>query len=303
MKAKTASHGFLKRKTGGDVAFEVVIYVLCVLIFIIIAYPLWFVIIASFSTPSEIVAGKVFLLPSLPTLLGYQKIFEFDRIWMGYRNTIVYTVVGTIVHLLVTIPCAYALSRPRLMLKRPIMVLFTITMFFSGGLVPTYITMKNYGFLDTIWVMVLPGCFGVYNAIIARTFFQSNIPNELLDAAFIDGCSDFRTFLTVVLPLSKAIIAVIALYCAVGTWNNYFSGLIYFSKAELAPLQVILREILILNSNDMTGASSTSVSAEVRLQELIKYGVIIVSMLPMMVFYPFLQKYFTKGVMIGSLKG
>ena len=302
MNSMRAGSGFTSRKTRGDIFFDCVIYILCAFVLLIVAYPMYFIIIASVSKASEVVAGRVWLWPVKPTLIGYKKIFEYTRIWIGYRNTIIYTVFGTLAHLIVTIPAAYALSRPNLMLKRPVMVLFTITMFFSGGLIPTYLAFKSYGMIDTLWVMIIPGCFGVYNAIIARTYFQSNIPGELLDAAAIDGCSDFRAFIRIVLPLSKAIIAVIALYSAVGNWNNYFGALIYLNSEEKIALQVVLREILILNSGDPS-RSSASLEETARLQELLKYGIIIVSTLPMMLFYPFLQKYFTKGVMIGSIKG
>lgn len=282
--------------------FDIAVYILCAFVLLIVAYPMYFIIIASVSKASEVAAGRVWLWPVKPTMIGYKKIFENARIWIGYRNTIIYTVLGTLAHLVVTIPAAYTLSRPNLMLKRPVMVLFTITMFFSGGMIPTYLAFKNYGMIDTLWVMIIPGCFGVYNAIIARTYFQSSIPGELLDAAAIDGSSDFRTFLRIVLPLSKAIIAVIALYSAVGNWNNYFGALIYLNSAEKIALQVVLREILILNASDAT-RNSAAMEAAAQLQELLKYGIIIVSTLPMMLFYPFLQKYFTKGVLIGSIKG
>lgn len=292
-----------RRKSTADAVFDVLLYTVCALILFIVAYPMYFVVLASFSKPSDIALGRVWLWPVSITMDGYKKIFEYARLWTGYRNTIFYTVAGTLINLLVTIPAAYTLSRKDLMWKGPLMVFFTITMFFSGGMIPIYITLQQYGMLDTFWVMILPGCVSVYNLIIARTFFQSNIPQELLDAAAIDGCSNLRTFLTIALPLSSAIIAVIALYSAVGHWNNYFGGLIYLRSEELVPLQIVLRDILIMNSMDGNRTISSSMESQVRLQELIKYGIIVVSTVPMMLFYPFLQKYFAQGVMIGAIKG
>lgn len=292
-----------KRRTRGDVVFDTCLYVFSVIMLIVVLYPLYFVVLASFSRPADVAMGKVWLWPTGFTLDGYEKIFEYARLWVGYRNTIFYTVAGTAIHLLVTIPAAYMLSRRELMFRNAVMIFFTVTMFVSGGMIPIYLTLQSYRLLDTVWVMILPGCVSVYNMIIARTFFQSNIPQELIDAAKIDGCSNFRTFTTIALPLSKAIIAVIALYCAVGQWNNYFSGLIYLRSDSLVPLQIVLRDILIMNSMDGTRTLTSSMESQVRLQELIKYGIIVVSSAPIMMVYPFLQKYFAQGVMIGAIKG
>lgn len=292
-----------KRRTNGDIVFDIFLYIISCLIFIIVAYPMWFVLLASFSKPADIALGKVWLYPTGLTMDGYEKIFEYSRLWVGYRNTVFYTVAGTALHLLVTIPAAYTMSRKEVMWRNIIMVYFTITMFFSGGMIPIYLTFKKYNIIDTVWVMILPGCINVYNLIIARTFFQNNIAQELIDAAYIDGCSNLHTFLKIVLPLSSAIVAVIALYSAVSNWNNYFSGLIYLRRSELVPLQIVLRDILIMNSMDGTRTLTSSMESQVRLQELIKYGIIVVSTVPMMLFYPFIQKYFTQGVMIGAIKG
>ncbi len=302
-KAEHIAVRFVRRKSTTDVVFDCILYVLCCIILFVVAYPMYFVVLASFSKPSDIALGKVWLWPVSIAMDGYKKIFEYERLWTGYRNTIFYTIFGTLINLLVTIPAAYTVSRKELMWKNLIMLFFTITMFFSGGMIPTYITLQQYGMLDSIWVMILPGCLNVYNLIIARTFFQNNIPQELLDAASIDGCSNFKMFIRIALPLSSAIIAVIALYSAVGHWNNYFSGLIYLRSDELVPLQIVLRDILIMNSMDGNRTISSSMESQVRLQELIKYGIIVVSTVPMMLFYPFLQKYFAQGVMIGAIKG
>ena len=289
-------------RSGSDRAFDIALAVICGLIFISVLYPLYFVVLASFSDPIQVAGGKVWLWTNKPTLEGYKKVFEYEKLWVGYRNTIVYALVGVAAHLLVTIPAAYALSRKDAMLRGPIMMLFTITMFFGGGIVPTYLIYKSFGMLDTIWVMTLPGCVSVYNLIIARTFFQSNIPGELLDAARIDGCDDFRFFAQIVVPLSSAIIAVVMLYQVVGIWNSYMDGLLYLSSDSKIPLQMVLREILVKNSVD-GGQMGMGDDELENLKEQMKYCVIVVSTLPMMVLYPFVQKFFTKGVMIGSIKG
>ena len=289
-------------RSGSDRAFDIALAVICGLIFISVLYPLYFVVLASFSDPIQVAGGKVWLWTNQPTLDGYKKVFEYEKLWIGYRNTIVYAVVGVAAHLLVTIPAAYALSRKDAMLRGPIMMLFTITMFFGGGIVPTYLIYKSFGMLDTIWVMTLPGCVSVYNLIIARTFFQSNIPGELLDAARIDGCDDFRFFAQIVVPLSSAIIAVVMLYQVVGIWNSYMDGLLYLSSDSKIPLQLVLREILVKNSVD-GGQMGMGDDELENLKEQMKYCVIVVSTLPMMILYPFVQKFFTKGVMIGSIKG
>ncbi|HML49254.1 MAG TPA: carbohydrate ABC transporter permease [Clostridia bacterium] len=297
------SPSFRARRVTSDLLFDAILTVLGVVLLAIIAYPLYFVILASFSNPQQIAAGKVWLWTNEFTVYGYSKVFENARIWVGYRNTVLYTALGTIFHLAVTLSGAYTLSRRDLMLRGPLMLLFTITMFFSGGLVPTYLILKSYGMLDTVWVMTLPGCISVYNLIIARTFFQNNVPGELLDAAQIDGCTDFRFFFQIVLPLSQAILAVIALYQAVGLWNSYMDGLIYLRSDERLPLQLVLREILVINSSSESTMSGSGEDVLLQLREQIKYCVIVVSTLPLLTVYPFLQKHFNKGVMIGAIKG
>lgn len=289
-------------RSNSDMAFDIAMVVICGLIFISVLYPLYFVVLASFSDPLQVAGGKIWLWTTEPTLEGYKKVFDYSKLWVGYKNTIIYAVIGVIAHLLVTIPAAYTLSRRDAMLRGPIMMLFTITMFFSGGIVPTYLVYKSFNLLDTIWVMTLPGCIGVYNLIIARTFFQNNIPGELLDAARIDGCDDFRFFVQIVVPLSSAIIAVVMLYQVVGIWNSYMDGLLYLSSESRVPLQLVLREILVKNSVD-GGQMGMGEDELENLKEQMKYCVIVVSTLPMMILYPFVQKFFTKGVMIGSIKG
>lgn len=290
------------KRTPADIVFDVFLAVIGILVFIIIAYPLYFVVLASFSDPLKVAGGEVWLWSDSFTTYGYEQVFQNERIWIGYKNTILYAGLGTVLHLIVTLSAAYTLSRKDVLLRGPLMLLFTITLFFSGGMIPTYFIYRDLGLLNTIWCLLLPGALGIYNLIIARTFFSTNIPNELLDATQIDGASDFRFYFQFVLPLSKAIIAVIALYNLVNVWNAYMDALLYLRDEKLVPLQLVLREILVSTSNDVTMAG-TGEDLFLTMREQVKYGVIVVSTLPLMVIYPFLQKYFNKGVMIGAVKG
>jgi putative aldouronate transport system permease protein len=291
-------------KKVSDWIVDGVIALIIVVILVAIIYPLWFIVIASFSDPGAVSLGQVFLWPKGFGLTGYAKILTDTRIWIGYRNTIVYSVLGTAVNLLVTIPAAYALSRREFKPRRIIMFLFTFTMFFSGGLIPSYLLMKQLGMLNSMWVFILPGAFSVYNMIIARSFFESSIPEELRDSARVDGVSYFGFFFKIVLPLSSAILAVIGLYCFVGHWNDYFTGLIYIRDQDKYPLQNVLQMILLTNqTNQGSGNAGMSASQAQNFADQIKFGIIIVSSLPLLVIYPFLQKYFNKGVMIGAVKG
>jgi putative aldouronate transport system permease protein len=292
----------------GDIAFDLVVYTLCILIFIIIAYPLYFIIIASVSDSTLVATGKVTLFPRGFSLYGFKEIFKDTRIWTGYKNTLIYTIGGTAVNLIFTLPAAYTLSRQEFRGRRPIMLLFVITMFFNGGLIPTYLLMKQLHLINTIWVFIIPFCVNIFNLIITRSFFENSIPKELYEAASLDGCSHFQYFSTVVLPLSKPIISVIALYYMVGHWNDFFTALIYIRNDKLKPLQIILRDILLANQvfKEGAGAGGSAVGGTGYAQKYadqIKYGVIIVSTLPIMLVYPFIQKYFEKGVMIGAVKG
>jgi len=291
------------KEQKGDLLFNRVVYAIAVIIMIIIIYPLYFIVIASFSDPSAVSTGRVWLFPGGFTLDGYKALLANDSIWIGYRNTILYALIGTFISLAVNIPAAYALSRKDLVFKKFLTFYFLITMFFSGGLIPTFLTVQGFGLYNTFLVMVLPFSVSVYNLIVARTFFLSNIPGELHEAAEIDGCGNLRFFFSIVLPLSKAIIAVIALWSAVGHWNSYFNALIYLRDTSLYPLQLILRNILV--SNQMQSAMGTGEAAQIALRtaSLIRYAAIIVSTLPIMCVYPFLQKYFNQGVTIGAVKG
>jgi putative aldouronate transport system permease protein len=290
------------QNTIGERLFSFFISCYVAFCFIVVAYPIYFILIASFSDPTAVAAGTVWFYPKGFSLEGYRTILAYERIWIGYRNTIFYTLFGTLISLAVTLPAGYALSRKDFMPRRMLIFLFTFTMFFSGGLIPTYILISKLNLYNKIWVMLIPFCLNVYNLIIVRSFFESSIPIELQEAATIDGCGDGRFFLSVVLPLSKAIIAVIALYYAVATWNNYFRPMIYIKDAAIQVLQVFLRDILIQNQMLET-MSADSLNTVQNLADVIKYGIIIISALPMIMVYPFVQRFFVKGVMIGAVKG
>lgn len=292
------------KNSSSDLMFRIILVLICAFMVIIILYPIYFVIIASFSDPASVGNGKVWLIPKNITFLGYEEIFNDDRIWRGFKNTLIYTIGGTIVSLFFTIPAGYALSRTDFKARHFFMMFFVFTMFFSGGLIPTYLTVKQFGLANTIWVMLFPFSVSVFNMIITRVFFQTSIPQELLESAKLDGCSDFQFFIRIVLPLSKPIVAVMMLYYGVAYWNEYFKALIYLNDSALHPLQLVLRDILV-NNQALSGGSSigTGESTAQQKADLIKYGVIVISSLPVIVLFPFVQKYFEKGAMIGSLKG
>ena len=286
-----------------DKVFRFFLYLISGFILLSVLYPLYFVVIASFSDPSAVASGQVWLVPKGLTLDGYKELFRHNEIWTGYANTILYTIVGTFIGVAVNIFAAYALSKKDLVGRKVLMWLFVFTMFFNGGLVPTFITIKDFGLYNTFWVMVLPFSVSVYNIIVARTFFENTIPAELNDAAKIDGCGNIYYFFKIVLPLSKAILAVIALWTAVGMWNSYFNALVYLKDSWRYPLQLALRNILITNNLQMSFGSGEAMQIALRLSNLMRYSVIIVSTLPIMCVYPFAQKYFNQGVMIGAVKG
>lgn len=300
------------RESVGDRVFNVINVVLLFLVLVVTAYPLYFVLIASFSDPNAVQLGQVLLLPKQLTLGGYELVYNYQQIWTGYRNSIFYAAAGTLISLVVTLTAAYALSRKDLKFRNIFTTFFMITMFFGGGLIPFYILVsKTLHLSGTIWAMLLTGATGMYNIILSRTFFQSTIPDELREAAEIDGCSNIRFFVSVVLPLSSAIIAVMALFFIVGFWNDYFTPYLFLSDSKsknLQPLALILRDILIIGqvamdqiSKGMTEANSAVEYA--RRAMILKYSLIIVSAVPLLVAYPFIQKYFVKGVMVGSIKG
>lgn len=291
-----------------DVIFDTVIFIILTLILFIVAYPLYWVIISSFSDPTAVSAGKVLLRPMGFTLKGYVEVFKNSQVMRGFFNSIVITFVGVCVNLAVTLPTAYALSRDNFSGKKPITVFYMITMFFGGGMIPTYLVVKNMQLLNTIWALVLPGCLSVYNMIVARTFFKSNISEELYEAGEIDGCTQSRFFFQIALPLSKAIIAIMVLYYGVGHWNSYFSALLYISDQDKYPLQLVLRNILITNQTALsqtatTAAARAALQEQQQLIDVMKYSLIIISSVPVLIMYPLVQKHFVKGVMIGSVKG
>ena len=291
-----------------DVIFDTVIFIILTLILFVVAYPLYWVIISSFSDPTAVSAGKVLLRPIGFTLKGYAEVFKNSQVMRGFFNSIVITFVGVCVNLAVTLPTAYALSRDNFSGKKPITIFYMITMFFGGGMIPTYLVVKNMQLLNTIWALVLPGCLSVYNMIVARTFFKSNISEELYEAGEIDGCSQSRFFFQIALPLSKAIIAIMVLYYGVGHWNSYFSALLYISDQDKYPLQLVLRNILITNQTALsqtatTAAARAALQEQQQLIDVMKYSLIIISSVPVLIMYPLVQKHFVKGVMIGSVKG
>ncbi len=290
-----------------DRVFSAIVYVLLAFILILVLYPLYFVVVASFSDPTYVNSGTLLLYPKGFTMLGYERVFSDDRIWTGYGNTIIYTVFGTILGLFATIMAGYSLSRKDLPGRNIVMGLMVFTMYFGGGLIPFYMVVKGLGMVNTRIALVIMGSVSVYNIIIVRSFFTSTLPQELQEAAFIDGCGNSRYFFSVVVPLSQAIIAVIALYLAVGYWNAYFNAMIFITDKDKYPLQIYLREILLTaktaESTPVSGQDAETAALLEKMVEVVKYGVIVVSTLPIICVYPFLQKYFVKGVMIGAIKG
>ena len=290
------------RDARADHVYNVINILLLTFVLLIVAYPLYFVLIASVSDPLAVSSGNVLFAPSGLTFAGYKKIFNYSSIWLGYRNTFFYTGFGVLISVVLTITLAYPLSRRDFKLRSLLMIMVTITMFFSGGMIPTYLVVSKLGMLDSIWAVVIPGAINAMSVIIARTFFQS-IPQDMHEAAAIDGATNFTAFIRIIIPLSKSIIAVVALYAASGLWNGYFGPMLYLSDRNMFPLQLFLRQILILNDVKDADISASTMQEQQQVAELIKYGVIIVSTVPMMCLYPFIQRYFVKGVMIGSLKG
>ena len=292
-----------KIQTGDRVFSVTVIAVLCLLTLIVL-FPLVHVVAASFSSPAAVTAGKVTFYPVEFSLRGYEAVFKYKNVMSGYKNSLIYTLLGTLINVSMTLITAYPLAKKDLPFRGTILKLFTFTMFFGGGMIPNYILLKDLHMLNKVWAMVIPGAISVYNMIIMRTFIQENIPGELYEAADIDGCSDFHYLLRIVIPLSKASIAVISLFYAVGHWNAYFDAFLYLSDPKLKPLQIILREILILNTiNQEQLLAEGENIAQQGMAELLKYSLIIAASVPVLLLYPFIQKYFVKGVMIGSIKG
>ena len=311
MTQHTAANRQRIRQSRGDRVFGIVNGAVLALIFSITLYPMLYVLSASFSDPNAVASGKMVLLPVQPSLQAYAYILQYNDIWTGYANTIFYTVVGTVINLAVTLPCAYAFSRRDFKGRSVLMPLFIVTMYFQGGLIPSYLNMRSLGLVDTRMALLILGAVSVYNLIVARTFFANSIPWELHEAAFLDGCSDFKLFFSIVLPLSAPITVVMLLYYGIAHWNSYFNAYIYLRNRSLYPLQVFLREILTMGSfmseiSDLGAYSAEDIAYFTKQAEtanMMKYAIIVVSTLPMLIIYPVLEKYFAKGVMIGSVKG
>ena len=295
---------FFRLKTKSDIVFDVVNYSLLGILLLIVIYPLYYIVIASFSDPFAVVGGQMKLAPVGFNLNAYRMVMRFSSVWTGYRNTILYTVLGTSINLTMTVLAAYPLSRPDFVGRKLFTGIIAFTMFFSGGLIPTYLLVFNLGMLNTIWAMVIPNAVSVWYIIITRTFMQTSIPKELTDAAYIDGCGNTRALLSVVLPLSKPVLAVMVLFYSVAHWNAFFNALIYLSNYSLFPLQLVLREILVASRPSMEMlADMDSAASSVLLGESVKYALIIVATVPILTVYPFIQKYFVHGVMVGAIKG
>jgi putative aldouronate transport system permease protein len=291
------------RESVGDRIFLGFIYFFLAFVLLIVLYPLIYVVSSSFSSPAAVSSGRVWLWPVDFSLKGYQVAFSNPQIVTGYVNSLYYTLFGTIISVTLTVMVAYPLSRRTLFGRDAIMIFIVFTMIFYGGLIPTYLVVKNLGMIDTRWALLIPQAIAAWQVIIARTFFQVNIPEELAEAAELDGCSDLRFLWSVVLPLSKPILAVLVLMYAVGQWNAYFDALLYLKSASLHPLQLVLRGILILNTTT-SGSMEASVMAErQQMADLLKYSLIVVGSLPVLLIYPFAQRYFVKGMLIGSVKG
>ena len=293
-----------KNSSAGDKAFIILVYVLLSAVMLIVLYPLIYIVSASFSDPQAVVSGKVMLWPVDVTLRGYKAVFRNPKILTGFMNSFIYMGVGTVVNLIMTMLCAYPLSRKEFTARNKIAALFVFTMYFSGGLMPSYMIVNKLGLINTRWAMIIPSAMSTYNMIIARTYMVNSIPDELYEAAQIDGCSPFKYLLKVIVPLSKPILAVLALYYGIAKWNNYFDAMLYLNDASMQPLTIVLREILIQNQIDPTMLTDASALSKLQgMTELLKYAVIVVASVPVLAIYPFVQKYFVKGVAIGAVKG
>ncbi|WP_249863185.1 carbohydrate ABC transporter permease [Paenibacillus konkukensis] len=297
------SAGTSIREPMGDRLLLVAIYAFLAVCLLCVLYPLVYIVSASFSSPLAVSSGRVWLLPVEPTLRGYQAALGNSQVVVGYANSAFYALFGTLISTTLTVMMAYPLSRKSFYGRSVLTFLLIFTMLFSGGLIPLYLVVKNLGLVDSRWALLLPQAMAVWQVIIARTFFQQNIPDELVEASEMDGCSDFRFMLQVVLPLSKPIVAVLVLMYAIGQWNAYFDALIYLKSQSLFPLQLVLRNILILNTSGGGNMDAAEMLRRQELADLLKYSLIVVASLPVLVIYPFVQRYFVQGMLIGSVKG
>jgi len=307
-KRKSRIRNIAENGISGDDVFDFFNIVLLTIFAIIVFYPMYFVVIASISSPSAVASGQVVLLPKGNNFLGFQRVLRDERLKTGYLNSTIYTVVGVIVNLVMTLPAAYVLSRDDFKLKKPLTIFIIFTMFFGGGMIPNFIVVKQLGLLDKIWALVLPGAISTSKLILARTFFQTTIPDELFDSALIDGCGNFKFFINIVIPISGAIIGILALQYGIEHWNAYGSALLYIYNPKKYPLQLILRDILLrsqITAKQMESEESDALLSVLmqQISESIKYVIVIAACLPIVVVLPLIKKYFAKGIMIGSIKG
>lgn len=291
------------KMSGADRIFTIINGIIMLLICIVIVYPLYYVVIASITDPVIVNSGRPLFYPEKLYLDGFKTTLAYKPLWTAYGNTILYTVTGTIVSLIATIPAGYALSRKDLPGRRGLIFVFTFTMFFSGGIVPLYLTLQKLNMYNTIFAMILPLAVSAYNLIVCRSFFESGIPDELLEAAKVDGCSDFGFFFKIVIPLSSTIIAVMCLFYATAMWNQFFHALMYLQDDNKMPLQVVLRNLVLMNQANQMGSSGDAMVTKQKLAEQLKYCIVVVAAVPLLAIYPFVQKYFAKGVTIGAVKG
>lgn len=292
------------QESATDKVFLTMIYLVLILVVLIILVPLVYVVSASFSDPQAVISGEMKLFPVRPTLRGYEAVFKYHKIMIGFRNSFFYMFAGTAINLVMTMLAAYPLSRPEFKARRFLSFIFMFAMIFSGGLVPTFMVVEKLGMINTVWAMLIPNALSIWNLMLCRNYITNNIPNELYEAGILEGCTPIKFFTTVVIPLCKPILAVLALYYGIGPWNTYFSALIYLKDPNLQPLQIALRELLVINKVDPTLVTNVQAIADMQgLTDLLKYAVIVVSSLPLMLIYPFVQKYFVKGIMVGSVKG
>lgn len=291
-----------KNNKRQDLFFNLFCYTFVIILTLIVIYPIIFILSASFSNSDMVLRGEVWLWPVDFTVEAYQIILNRADIWIGYRNTIFYTFLGTVINLAITLMCAYPLARKNLRGRGPIMFFFSFTMMFSGGMIPNYILINELNMMNTTWAMILPSAMSVYNMIVCRTFIETNIPNDMLEAAQIDGCNNTQFFFKMVLPLSKAIIAVLALWYGVSHWNSYMSAFLYLRDRDRYPLQIFLKEVLV-QSQKLGTEDVLEIENMTSIYETIKYALIVVASVPLFCVYPFVQKHFQKGVMVGSVKG
>lgn len=293
-----------RKGSANDKVFDIVNVLVMVLLLVIFLWPLWFIVIASVSSPAQVWLGNVLLLPKEITTTAYKALIEYKQLWAGYGNTIFYTVAGTALNLVLTICCAYPLSRKDFVPGKILLLLILFTMYFSGGMIAKYLVVSRLGLLDTRWAMILPGAISVYNMLVMRTYFINSIPEELYEASILDGANSAQYLMKIVLPLSKSVMAVVGLYYAVSHWNDFYTALLYIYDENLRPLQTVLRELLLTSSRfSETLVGSDAVTEQLQLAQTMKYSIIVVSSLPMLCLYPFIQKFFVKGVMIGAVKG